>query len=178
LTKIFNALYEDKALGEISGERFSEMTASYEQELSSLKTENAQLQSELNGFNSEIDRTDKFLALIRKYTHFEELTSAMINEFVDKIIVHECQWSEGFAENGRPLGTRAQQVDVYLKYIGKVDIPDMRSQEEIEAERIAAEKLEKKRKHGREYMRKRTAEKRAAANAITDVVPIEEQKSA
>jgi len=38
----------------------------------------------------------------------------------------------------------------------------MRSDEEIEAERRAAEKLEAKRAYNREYMRKKNAEKRAA----------------
>jgi hypothetical protein len=167
LNKVFNALYEDKALGEISAERFSEMTANYETELSALKSQTAKLQSELDEVNADNDKTDKFLALIRKYTHFEELTNAMINEFVDKIIVHECEWSEGFAENGRPLGTRSQRVDVYLKYIGVFNVPDMRTPAEIEAERIAAERLEEKRRYNREYMRKRTEEKRAAEKAET-----------
>ncbi|MCL1852820.1 MAG: recombinase family protein [Peptococcaceae bacterium] len=165
LTKIFNALYEDKALGEISGERFTEMTATYEQELSTLKSQNAKLQSELDEYNTENNKTDKFLALIRKYTHFEELTNAMINELVDKLVVYECEWSEGFAENGRPRGTRSQRVDLYFKHIGNYTVPDMRTAEEIEAERIAAEKLEKKRKYNREFMRKRAAEKRAAETA-------------
>jgi len=166
LKKIFQSLYEDKALGKISVERFDEMAEAYERESEGLKAKNAELQSELDEFTSDSLKVDKFLALVRKYTRFEELTNAMINEFIDKIIVYECEWSEGFnKENGRPMGTRSQRVDVYLKYIGNFNVPDMRTEEEIEAERKAAEKLEKKRKHGREYMRKRTAEKRAAETA-------------
>ena len=168
LNKIFQSLYEDKALGKIAHERFDEMTATYEQERTTLKTQNAKLQSDLDEFNTEKDKTDKFLALIRKYMHFEELTTPMLNEFIDKIIVHECEWSEGFAANGRPLGTRTQRVDIYFKYIGNYTAPDMRTQEEIEAERIAAEKLEQKRKYGREYMRKKHAEKRAAKIAAIE----------
>ena len=165
LNRIFNALYEDKALGGITAERFSEMSAAYEQEANDLKAKTAKLKSELAVFTTADDKVDKFLALVRKYTRFEELTNPMLNEFVDKIIVHECEWSEGInKENGRPMGTRSQKVDVYLKYIGKFEVPDMRTAEEIEAKRIAAEKLEKKRKHQREYMRKRLAEKRAAAS--------------
>jgi hypothetical protein len=120
LNKIYKVLFEDKALGKLSQERFDEMTVTYEQEIKTLKSQNSKLQSELDEFNTDNDKTDKFMALIRKYTHFEELTNAMLNEFVDKIIVFECEWSEGFAANGRPLGTRTQRVDVYLKYIGKV----------------------------------------------------------
>jgi hypothetical protein len=163
LNKIFQSLYEDKALGEISAERFEEMTAAYEQESNELKAKNAELQAEIDEFTANDDKVDKFLALVRRYTRFEELTPAMINEFVDKIIVYEGEWSEGFnKENGRPMGTRSQRVDVYLKYIGNFNVPDMRTEEEIEAERIAAEKLEAKRAYNREYMRKKNAEKRAA----------------
>ena len=82
----------------------------------------------------------------------------MINEFVDKIIVHECEWSDGRnSETGRGMGTRTQEVDVYLKYIGKFDVPDLRTAEEIEAECIKQERLDKERKYKREYARKRTA---------------------
>ena len=154
LTKIFNALYEDKALGDISAERFAEMTTNYEQELSVLKLQSVKLQSELDEFCKENNRTEKFLELIRKYTDFTELTTPMLNEFVDKIIVHEAVWSEGRAENGRLRGTRTQQVDVYLKYIGNFQVPDMRSPEEIKAELMAAKKLDAKRKYNREVTRR------------------------
>jgi len=171
LSKIFQSLYEDKALGKISSERFDDMTAAYEQELNALKTKNAELQAEIDEFTADNDKVDKFLALVRKYTRFEELTPAMINEFVDKIIVHEGEWSEGYnKENGRPMGIRSQRVDVYLKYIGNFNVPDMRTEEEIEAERKAAEKLEAKRAYNREYMRKKAAEKRAAEAAALSIV--------
>lgn len=169
LNRIFNALYEDKALGEISAERFIEMSAVYEHESKDLKAKTAKLKSEIEEFNTDNDKANKFLELVRKYTQFEELTTAMINEFVDKIIVYEGEWSEGYnKDNGRPMGTRSQKVDVYLKYIGKFEVPDMRTAEEIEAERIAAEKLEQKRKYGREYARKKQAEKVAAKAALTE----------
>ena len=168
INRIFQSLYEDKALGKLSQGRFDEMTETYEQEIAALKSQNVKLQSDLDEINTDKDRTDKFLALIRRYTHFEELTTPMLNEFVEKIVVHECEWSEGFADNGRPLGTRTQRVDIYFKHIGCYTAPDMRTQEEIEVERLAAEKLEQKRKRNREYMRKMNAEKRAAKTATLE----------
>jgi ribosomal protein L14E/L6E/L27E len=90
----------------------------------------------------------------------------MLNEFVDKVIVHEAVWSEGnTGVGGRPRGSRSQQVDVYLKYIGKFDVPETRSQEEIEAERIAEEKLAANRAYHREKSRKHLERKRQAAAA-------------
>ena len=40
--------------------------------------------------------------------------SCMIHEFVDKIVVHEADKS---------TGDRIQQIDIYLKYVGKLDVP-------------------------------------------------------
>ena len=57
---------------------------------------------------------DQFLALARKYTDFSVLTTPMIYEFVDKILVHAPD---------RSTGDRIQEVDIYLKFIGKFDVP-------------------------------------------------------
>jgi len=158
LDKLFTSLYEDKVKGVITEERFTQMSADFEQEQSMLRDENIILQTEIDAFNEDNERADKFVSLVRRYTRFEELTAPIINEFIDKVIVHEAEWSEQ-TETQRRKGTRFQQVDVYLKYIGNFDAPDTRTAEEVEAERIAEEKLEKRRKYNRERMRmKRAAE--------------------
>jgi len=168
LDKIYRSLYEDKALGKLSEARFTEMSGGYEREQADLKQQTAALQKELDAFNTDNIRVDKFTALVRKYTHFEELTPAIINEFVDKVVIHEGEWSDGRnPETGRGLGTRTQQVDVYLKYIGKFDVPDLRTVEEIEDERIRQERIDKERKYKREYGRKRTAAQKIAAQENT-----------
>lgn len=81
----------------------------------------------------------------------------MISEFIDKIVVHEGEWSE---DGGRYKGTRTQRVDVYLRYIGKFDAPDVRTPEEIEAERIAFEKAERRRRQNRESSRRYEAKRK------------------
>jgi DNA invertase Pin-like site-specific DNA recombinase len=161
LEKIFRGLYEDKILGRLPPERFDEMTAGYERERADLMARNAGMQAEIDAWNEDGERAGKFIGLARRYARFEELTPAMINEFVDKIVVHESEWSE---RNGRDSrrGTRRQKVDVYLKYIGGFDAPDTRAAEEIEAERLAEEKLERARRSKREYSRRRKEKKRAA----------------
>jgi DNA invertase Pin-like site-specific DNA recombinase len=159
LNTIYRSLYEDKALGKLPEGRFAEMAAGYEHEQTSLKEQTASLQSELDAFHDDSIRADKFIELVRRFTHFGELTNGMINEFVDKVIIHEGVWSES---EGNYKGSRTQEIDVYLKYIGKFDVPDLRSAEEIEAERIAWEKAEERRRINRERMREKTAAKRAA----------------
>lgn len=42
----------------------------------------------MSAFAEDTDRAKQFLELAKKYTDFSELTTPMINEFVEKIIVH------------------------------------------------------------------------------------------
>ena len=64
-------------------------------------------------------------ALPRKVTLIlTKLTTPMIHEFVDKIVVHEADKSSG---------DRIQQIDIYLKYVGKLDVPIIYGQKQIQA---------------------------------------------
>lgn len=160
LEKIFRSLYEDKALGRLDADKFEEMSAGYEREKEDLKAQTAALQAELDAFTTDSLRADKFVELVHRYTDFNELTPTMINEFVEKIVVHEGEWSEGRnPATGRGLGTRKQKVEVYLQYIGAFDVPDSRTPEEIEAERVRQERIERERQYKREYARRRNARK-------------------
>lgn len=158
LDRIYRSLYEDKALGRLTGERFAEMAAGYELEQADLKARSAALQSELDAFDGDGARADKFIELVRRHTDFEELTNGMINEFVDRIVVHEGVWSE---RDGGNKGSRSQGIDIHLRYIGKFEVPNPRTSGEIEAERAALEKAERDRRRNRERMREKAAAKRA-----------------
>ena len=41
--------------------------------------------SSLTAFEEDTDRAEQFLSLAKKYTDFSELTTPMINEFIEKI---------------------------------------------------------------------------------------------
>ena len=71
----------------------------------------------------------------------------MINEFVDKIVVHEAD---------RSTGERTQEVDIYLKFIGKFDVPIPEpTAEELEEQEQLRKKRAKKAEYNRRYMAKR-----------------------
>jgi hypothetical protein len=155
INRLFKNLYEDKVKGVISKDIFLQMSADYESEKAVLNKENEALQLELTALKSNADNAGKFVDLVRKYTNFEELTNAMLNEFIDKIYVHEATWSEGInPATNRPLGERTQQVDVHLRYIGKFDIPNKRTPEKIEAEIKAEERRIRAANSKRNYMRR------------------------
>jgi hypothetical protein len=154
LDKIYFSLYEDKALGKISEERFNEISANCNREQEELKNQTSVMQTELDSFNEDTANVEKFVELVKRYTDFTELSATMINEFVDRVVVHEGEWSEGVhSESGRPKGKRSQKIEVYLKYVGSLDVPCSRTPEEIEAERVALEQERYKRKlqYGREW---------------------------
>ena len=91
---------------------------------------------------------DQFLALARKYTDFSILTTPMIYEFVDKILVHAPD---------RSSGERTQEVDIYLKFIGKFDVP---MPEPTPEELAEMEKRRKQRAYYREKTRRYAARKK------------------
>jgi len=99
------------------------------------------LQAELDAFEIDSVRGDKFMELTERYTDFSELTPAMLHEFVDKVIVHEADKSSG---------VRQQRVDIYLNYIGQFAAP---------AEEESDEETDEKRAMWREYKRNQRKKK-------------------
>ncbi|GHV16968.1 recombinase [Clostridia bacterium] len=170
LDKLITGLLETLIKQLISEERFKQTTAIYEQEQADLKAQNAELQAELGAFENDAENADKFVELVRRYTNFEILTNSMVHEFIDRIEVHEGEYPNADPATGYK-GSRTQKVDVYLKYIGNFEAPelqeppDTRTREEIEAECIAEERLNKRRAANCRYARRKREEQRAAKAA-------------
>ena len=154
LDGLIKKLYESYATGKISEKRFELLSGDYEREQEELDAAIVREQAELDAFNADTDRADQFLELVKRYTDFSVLTTPMILEFVDKIVVHAPD---------RSSGERMQEVDIYLKFIGKFDVPLPEPTPEELAEQ---EKLRQKREKQREYSRRsREKKKRAAAQS-------------
>lgn len=110
-------------------------------------------QREISAFEEDNTRIDIFMELVRKYTDFSELTTPMFHEFVDKIVVHEADKS---------TGERIQQIDIYLKYVGKLDVP---MPELTPEQRKEEERRRKKRAWNRTYMRRKYEREKAEREA-------------
>jgi hypothetical protein len=91
LDAIIKRLYEDKVTGSLSAKRFDTLSREYEDEQNELDEQISKLQTGLDRFSEDGEKAGKFIGIVRKYTDFTELTPAMLNEFVDKIIVHEAE---------------------------------------------------------------------------------------
>ena len=105
----------------------------------------------LDSFNADSARADKFIELTKRYKDFTELTTPMINEFIDKIIVYEADKSSG---------ERIQDVDIYLNFIGKFEIPPQELTEEEEREQ---EKIKRRRESQRRYNARKKLKKQQQA---------------
>ena len=114
LTKILNKLYEDVALEKISEERYQAMAPKYEREQSELRGQREKLSAEIARNDEIYDNIQQFLPLIWKYTNVQELTPHILNELIEKIVVHEKEIGED--------GAKTQQVDIYYKFIGCVNL--------------------------------------------------------
>lgn len=123
LDTIIKKLYESYAVGRIGEERFDTLLAGYEQEQATLRRSVTEAETALDSFEQDTANVERFLALAKKYTDFSELTTPMINEFIEKIIVHAPEKVDG---------DRTQEVDIYLKFIGRFDLPapDLTPEEE------------------------------------------------
>ena len=115
LDELFKRLYEDMISGRISNNRFDMLSADYEMEQKELKAEIAQLQELIDSGEQEQYDLEQFLKSVRKYTDPEELTAEMVNELIDKIVVHAADKSSGH---------RRQKVEIYYKSIGLINIAD------------------------------------------------------
>ncbi len=93
---IYRSLYEDKALGKIDEAMFAQMSDGYADERAALREKTDALKAELEAWQEDNIKADKFVEIVRRCTGFDELTPALLNEFVDKVIVHEGVWSEGY----------------------------------------------------------------------------------
>ena len=152
LDNLFRKTYEDNASGKLSDKRFEQITAGYENEQSELEKLNVQMQTELNEFEADGENVDSFIALVKRYTEFEELTNAMLNSFVDKIFVHKSVKNE--------YGERTQQIDIHFNFIGDFKLPVVEVEPTAE-ELEALEKVRRRRAQQREANARYQAKQKA-----------------
>ena len=114
LNMLMKKLYEDNISGKLSDKRFEFMLSEFENEQDTLEISMENAKAEIEKYESDTIRADKFIELVKRYTDFSELTTPMLNEFVEKILVHEADYSSG---------ERVQEVEIYLNFIGKFELP-------------------------------------------------------
>ena len=159
LDDLIKGLYENFTLGRLPERQFNRLMTEYDTEQSNLEQRISELETATERISTKAVQIDKFVRLVKKYRDFEELTTPMLNDFIEKVVIHE-------AEGGRTKD-RTQQVDIYFNFIGNFVLP--LSEDEVEAlqseeARRAEEIAERKRKSSKKSTQKRN-QKRAEIKA-------------
>lgn len=112
LDGLFQRIYEDNVGGKLSDERFVKLSQGYEAEQKDLQSEIEALRMELSQEEQQSVNVKSFLSTVKKYTEIPELTSEIMHEFIDRIIVHEADKSSG---------KRIQEIEIIYNHIGVFD---------------------------------------------------------
>ena len=104
-------IYEDNILGKLSDSRYATLDAQYEKEQSELTAEISDLEKAVKSYEKHEKDADRFIALIDKYENFDKLTIAMLNEFIEKILVHE--------RDRKGSIQTTQEVEIYFNFVGR-----------------------------------------------------------
>ena len=115
LDKIIQNLYEDKVEGKISEERYMKMSDNYETEQKALTERLNYLKVEIEKAKTQYDNINRFMAIVKKYSDFDEITPEILRAFVDKVIVHE-----KVKVNGRYVHT----IEIIYNFVEAIDLPD------------------------------------------------------
>lgn len=174
LDGLVKKLYEGNATGKIPDKHFTRLLAEYDEEQTALEASMTEWQEQIESWNADKLKTEKFIELVKRYTDFSELTTPMVNEFIEKIIVHE---GEGRGNS------RRQRIDIYLNFIGAFEVPAeiVTPTEEAEQRRQQEEQVAKEarsQEFAQARYEKRKAEKRAfTARKRAGLLTPEEQEA-
>ena len=120
---LYEKLFEEKILGNLTEERFCKLSQKYEDERAELKQKIKNLKKIVDEEKQNEMNADGFLALVRKHSNFQELTPEILREFIDKIVVYNKE---------KRFGEAVQRVEIYYKMIGYIELPQI-SRSKLEA---------------------------------------------
>ena len=181
LEKLICKIYEDNALGKLPDARYKALDAQYAKEQDALEIEIAELEKAVTGYEQSQKSAEKFIALIDKYENFDTLTNTMLNEFVEKILVHER------ARKGSQDTT--QEIEIHFNFLGRYIPPSLQpvpltpeEQEELRKKEERKDRLHQnylKRKASgaqKQYEDKIKAKKKAEMDAKKALIRAEDMK--
>ena len=132
LDNYIKRLYEGNASGKIPDRQFEKLMAQYDSEQQELEERVKEIEASIHEIQQESENGQQFVRLVQKYRDLTEIDQTALNEFIDKVVVHE-------ATGGR-TADRSQQIDIYFNFIGQFMVEDTEEDllmQEQEAQRLA-----------------------------------------
>lgn len=114
IDNLFMHIYEDNISGKLTDERFRNLSFNYDKEQQELKIKIEQLSKDIE--NTEKKDTDitQFISNVKKYTEITELTPEILNELIEKIVIHQTE---------KINGKKVQEIDIYYRGVGIISFP-------------------------------------------------------
>lgn len=114
IDNLFMHIYEDNVSGKITDDRFRNLSFNYDKEQQELKTKIEQLSKDIE--NTEKKDTDitQFISNVKKYTEITELSPKILNELIEKIVIHQQE---------KVNSKKVQEIDIYYRGVGIISFP-------------------------------------------------------
>lgn len=114
IDNLFMHIYEDNISGKITNERFRNLSFNYDKEQKKLKQKIEQLSKEISNTEKKTTDLTQFISNVKKYTEVTELTPEILNELIEKILVHQTE---------KVNGKKVQEIDIYYRGVGIISFP-------------------------------------------------------
>ena len=105
-------LYEDWSDGRITEYNFNMMSQKYQTEQQKLVEKIERLSAELESEKQTTVDAETWISLIKQYANPTKLTAELLNTLIEKIVIHEATTVDGMRE---------QNIDIYYRFIGKIE---------------------------------------------------------
>lgn len=113
IDNLIQHIYEDNVSGKITDEMFSNFSTNYTNEQKDLKEKIEILNNSISTTEQKEIAITSFVDKVKKYTEIKELTPEIINEVIDKILVHQ---------QTKVNGKKYQQIDIYYSGVGIISV--------------------------------------------------------
>ena len=131
IDNLFRHIYEDNVSGKLTDDRFRKLSFNYDKEQQELKLKIEQLSKEIDNTEKEETNLTQFISNVKKYTEITELTPEILNELIEKIIIHQTE---------KINGKKVQEIDIYYRDVGIISFPVSIDDIEVTMEKILNKK--------------------------------------
>jgi len=114
IDNLFMHIYEDNISGKLTDERFRNLSFNYDKEQQELKIKIEQLSKEIDNTEKKTTDLTQFISNVKKYTEITELTPEILNELIEKILIHQTEKVDG---------KKVQEIDIYYRGVGIISFP-------------------------------------------------------
>lgn len=127
IDNLFMHIYEDNVSGKISDDRFRNLSFYYDKEQQELKLKIEQLSKDIENTEKKDTDVTRFISNVKKYTEITHLTAEILNELIEKIVIHQQEKIDG---------KKTQEIDIYYRGVGIISFPVSMNDIEIAINKI------------------------------------------